>query len=187
MQRRMACTVGAMIAATIPIAAAAAIVMDSDRMNEESSRVAAEATMLAHVHAPLVGFQETRTFPARIEIPDARRRIVTIALTDMRVAGASRLLRYLPGHEPIVFVGDKMGARLMRDALSEGAVMRLVVEVDCRASTTRYLRYEAARDMTSRPMFMKGIPGAGHPHPIASTTAMTDVCSAPATPPIHIG
>ena len=186
LHRRLACIAGAAIAATVPIAAAAAILIDSDRMNEESDRVAAEATMLAHVHAPIVGAAETHTTPARIEIKDARRRIVTLAFTDMRVAGASRFLRYLPGHEPIVFVGDQLGGRLMRDALSDGAVMRLVVEVDCKASTTRYLRYEAARDMTSKPIFMRSIPGADRPHPIASATAVKDVCSAPATPAIHI-
>jgi hypothetical protein len=187
MRSRLACIAGAAIAATIPIAAAAAILLDSDRMNEQSERVAAEATMLAHVHAPLVGIPETRTFSARIEIPDARRRIVTLAITDLRVAGASRFLRYLPGRQPLVFVGDQLGGQIMRDALSTGAVMRLVVEVDCQASTTRYLRYEAARDMTSRPIIARSIPDARRPHPIESAMAITDVCSAPATPPIHIG
>ena len=183
---RLACIAGAMLAAAMPIAAAAAILADSDRMNEASSRVAAEASMLAHVHAPLVGFQQNRTFPARIEIRSARRRIVTLAFTDMRVAGASRLLRHLPGHEPVVFVGDQLGGRLMRDALSEGAVMRLVVEVDCGASTVRYLRYEAATDMSSGPTFARDIPEADRVHPIRSAQAVKDVCIAAATPAIRI-
>jgi hypothetical protein len=65
--------------------------------------------------------------------------------------------------------------------------MRLVVEVDCMASTVRYLRYEAARDMTSKPIFMRNIVRSDSPHRISSAKAIDDVCKAEATPPIRIG
>ena len=185
-RNRIACIAGAAFAAALPIAAAAAILADSDRMNEQSARVSAEGTMLSHVHAPLSVDGGPRTLPARIQIKDVRRRVVTLAYGDMRVAGASRFLRYMPGHEPILFVGDKLGGDRMRDALSNGAVMRMVIEVDCADSTARHLRWEAGRDMTSAPVYAKDVPKPLRTYRIASATAAREVCGAPETPPIMI-
>lgn len=183
---RLACIAGAVMAAAIPVAAAAAILIDSDRMNEQSARVAAESTMLSHVHPPFVEDAGPRTVPARIEILKGGRRLVTLGILDMRVAGTSRFLRYLPGHEPFLFVGSDLADRRMRDELFKGSVMRLVMAVDCKASTARYLRYEAARNMTSTATFAKTIRQPAHARRIASATAAREVCAAPETPTIKI-
>lgn len=184
--RRIAIAIAASVAVGLPLAATTALAFDASRMSDVSERVAAESAYLAHIHPPLVGFIKGGTRPASLGPMHAGHRTVKIIMNDMRVTGSSMFLRYVPGHEPYVFVGDDLGGRRMKEELANGALMRIVLDVDCARSTVRYLRFEAVTGMLSAPLFVHHIKLSHRSYPIISTEAQRDMCTAAPTPNIKI-